>query len=166
MARLRVLPGTEACRILAKAGFVEVRRRGSHIVIQKRTSEMKLYLCRFVSDEALQQLPNKDAYEIVFHFPLTPIGKVGQPDEERHVEHRDVRLTVDGMAFCDRGIPLDVQDKLRVLYFHAVETLKRGEDTLEIDRQYAHDHYADPNKIVYPPLAPFEIALIQKMGFR
>lgn len=35
MARLRVMSGREACGILAAHGFVEVRRRGSHIVMQK-----------------------------------------------------------------------------------------------------------------------------------
>ncbi|MGC1951197.1 MAG: type II toxin-antitoxin system HicA family toxin [Gammaproteobacteria bacterium] len=35
MARLRVVSGTEVCRILATHGFVEVRRRGSHVVMQK-----------------------------------------------------------------------------------------------------------------------------------
>ncbi|MDE0163795.1 MAG: type II toxin-antitoxin system HicA family toxin [Bryobacterales bacterium] len=35
MARLRVLSGREVCRILASHGFAEVRRRGSHIVMQK-----------------------------------------------------------------------------------------------------------------------------------
>ena len=35
MGRLRVLSGREACEILARHGFVEVRRRGSHIVMQK-----------------------------------------------------------------------------------------------------------------------------------
>ncbi|MCY3770302.1 MAG: type II toxin-antitoxin system HicA family toxin [Gammaproteobacteria bacterium] len=35
MARLRVLSGREVCRILVAHGFVEVRRRGSHIVMQK-----------------------------------------------------------------------------------------------------------------------------------
>ncbi|MDE2841906.1 MAG: type II toxin-antitoxin system HicA family toxin [Chloroflexota bacterium] len=35
MARLRVLSGREVCEILAKQGFVEVRRRGSHIVMQR-----------------------------------------------------------------------------------------------------------------------------------
>ncbi|MEX0803259.1 MAG: type II toxin-antitoxin system HicA family toxin [Candidatus Binatia bacterium] len=39
MARLRVLSGREACRILEKHGFAEVRRRGSHVVMQRRTSE-------------------------------------------------------------------------------------------------------------------------------
>lgn len=39
MARLRVLSGAEVCRILADHGFVEVRRRGSHIVMQKAEDE-------------------------------------------------------------------------------------------------------------------------------
>ncbi|MDE0342659.1 MAG: type II toxin-antitoxin system HicA family toxin [Deltaproteobacteria bacterium] len=39
MARLRVLSGREACRILAAHGFVEVRRRGSHIAMQKVASD-------------------------------------------------------------------------------------------------------------------------------
>lgn len=36
MGRLRVLSGREACRILEAQGFAEVRRRGSHIVMQRR----------------------------------------------------------------------------------------------------------------------------------
>ncbi|MYK31502.1 MAG: type II toxin-antitoxin system HicA family toxin [Boseongicola sp. SB0670_bin_30] len=39
MARLRVLSGREACRILAIHGFVEVRRRGSHIVMQRADAD-------------------------------------------------------------------------------------------------------------------------------
>lgn len=39
MGRLRVISGAEACRILAGHGFVEVRRRGSHIVMQKADSD-------------------------------------------------------------------------------------------------------------------------------
>jgi predicted RNA binding protein YcfA (HicA-like mRNA interferase family) len=37
MGKLRVLSGREVCRILSKRGFVEVRRRGSHVVMQLRT---------------------------------------------------------------------------------------------------------------------------------
>ena len=37
MGRLRVLSGREVCRILEQHGFVEVRRRGSHVVMQRRT---------------------------------------------------------------------------------------------------------------------------------
>lgn len=36
MGRLRVLSGREVCQILQQHGFVEVRRRGSHIVMQRR----------------------------------------------------------------------------------------------------------------------------------
>lgn len=36
MARLRVLSGTEVCRILATYRFVEVRRRGSHVVVMQK----------------------------------------------------------------------------------------------------------------------------------
>ena len=39
MARLRVLSGQEVCRILAAHGFVETRRRGSHVVMQKVDAE-------------------------------------------------------------------------------------------------------------------------------
>lgn len=39
MGRLRVLSGREVCRILAANEFAEVRRRGSHIVMQKRFPE-------------------------------------------------------------------------------------------------------------------------------
>ena len=35
MAKLRVLSGQEVCQILSRHGFAEVRRRGSHIVMQK-----------------------------------------------------------------------------------------------------------------------------------
>jgi len=37
LAKLRRLSGAEACGILQKYGFTEVRRRGSHVVMQKRT---------------------------------------------------------------------------------------------------------------------------------
>lgn len=37
MAKLRVLSGKQACRVLAEHGFEEVRRRGSHVVMQKKT---------------------------------------------------------------------------------------------------------------------------------
>ena len=35
MARLRVLSGREVCEILAKHEFTEVRRKDSHIIMQK-----------------------------------------------------------------------------------------------------------------------------------
>jgi len=39
LARLRVLSGRDVCKILEGAGFVAVRQRGSHIVMQRRSSE-------------------------------------------------------------------------------------------------------------------------------
>ena len=35
MVKLKVLSGKEVCRILTNQGFVEVRRKGSHVVMQK-----------------------------------------------------------------------------------------------------------------------------------
>jgi predicted RNA binding protein YcfA (HicA-like mRNA interferase family) len=34
--RLGVWSGQDVCRILERQGFIEIRRRGSHIVMQKR----------------------------------------------------------------------------------------------------------------------------------
>lgn len=39
MPRLRRYSGREICKILAKYGFVKVRQRGSHIIMQKQTEE-------------------------------------------------------------------------------------------------------------------------------
>jgi predicted RNA binding protein YcfA (HicA-like mRNA interferase family) len=38
LGKLRVLSGKEVCQILEKHGFVEVRKRGSHIAMQRKTS--------------------------------------------------------------------------------------------------------------------------------
>ena len=42
MPRLRVLSGAEVCRILAGHGFVEARRRGSHLVMQRRLPDTSI----------------------------------------------------------------------------------------------------------------------------
>ncbi|NLF09420.1 MAG: type II toxin-antitoxin system HicA family toxin [Pirellulaceae bacterium] len=39
MARLAVLSGREVCGILRRHGYAEVRRRGSHVVMQKRLAD-------------------------------------------------------------------------------------------------------------------------------
>jgi predicted RNA binding protein YcfA (HicA-like mRNA interferase family) len=36
MSKLKVLSGRDVCAILAEYGFVQVRQRGSHIVMQRR----------------------------------------------------------------------------------------------------------------------------------
>jgi predicted RNA binding protein YcfA (HicA-like mRNA interferase family) len=38
MGKLRVLSGRDVCRILERHDFHEVRRRGSHVVMQRRTN--------------------------------------------------------------------------------------------------------------------------------
>lgn len=38
MGRLRVLSGRDVCKIPASAGLAEVRQRGSHVVMQRRTT--------------------------------------------------------------------------------------------------------------------------------
>ena len=39
MGKLRILSGLEICAILARHGFVEVRQRGSHVIMQKQLEE-------------------------------------------------------------------------------------------------------------------------------
>jgi predicted RNA binding protein YcfA (HicA-like mRNA interferase family) len=36
LGKLRVFSGNQVCSILARHGFLEVRQRGSHVVMQKR----------------------------------------------------------------------------------------------------------------------------------
>ena len=42
MGKLRVLSAREVCSILEQHGFVEVRQRGSHIIMQQRTEEITI----------------------------------------------------------------------------------------------------------------------------
>jgi len=39
LAKLRVLSGEDVCRILADHGYTEVRRRGSHVIMQLRSDQ-------------------------------------------------------------------------------------------------------------------------------
>jgi predicted RNA binding protein YcfA (HicA-like mRNA interferase family) len=39
LGKLRVLSGKEVCTILGRHGFQEVRRRGSHVVMQRRSAQ-------------------------------------------------------------------------------------------------------------------------------
>jgi predicted RNA binding protein YcfA (HicA-like mRNA interferase family) len=39
LGKLRVFSGAEVCTLLNAHGFHEVRRRGSHVVMQKRTED-------------------------------------------------------------------------------------------------------------------------------
>lgn len=37
MGKLKILSGSEVCAVLERHGFVEVRQKGSHIIMQLRT---------------------------------------------------------------------------------------------------------------------------------
>lgn len=127
---------------------------------------MRVYICRFVPfDEQLWGLPNRDACYVVFRFELIPAEFFGQPDESQHTEQQSIGITVTGASFFEGGIPRDDEDKMRVLYWHAVKTLERDEDSLRIDSVYAAEHRVDPSRIVFPPSGPFEIVRPVKMGF-
>jgi predicted RNA binding protein YcfA (HicA-like mRNA interferase family) len=39
LGKLRVLSGKEICSLLRASGFVEVRQRGSHVVMQKKLAD-------------------------------------------------------------------------------------------------------------------------------
>ena len=39
MGKLRVLSGRDVCKILEGQGFSEVRQRGSHVVMQRRSGD-------------------------------------------------------------------------------------------------------------------------------
>jgi predicted RNA binding protein YcfA (HicA-like mRNA interferase family) len=39
LGRLRVLSAQEVCKILEQYGFVKVRQRGSHVIMQKRNED-------------------------------------------------------------------------------------------------------------------------------
>ncbi len=40
MSKLKILSGEDVCRILEKFSFKEIRKRGSHIVMQKKIRNM------------------------------------------------------------------------------------------------------------------------------
>ena len=70
MGKLRVLSGREVCRILQQHGFVEVRRRGSHIVMQRRT------------DAGSVTVPIPDHSELAIGTLLSIIRQSGIPRAE------------------------------------------------------------------------------------
>ena len=42
MPRLRVLSGSEVCKILTKHGFIQVRQTGSHIIMRRQLAERSI----------------------------------------------------------------------------------------------------------------------------
>lgn len=122
------------------------------------------YQCEYVPcDEKLRPLANQDAYDARFDFKVTPVQYLGQPDEQRHVKDRTVRITITGPAISAARIP---RENLRaVLYWHALETLKQGKTELTINSEYVSAHGIDADRVEYPPTGPFQIMLTPQMGF-
>jgi predicted RNA binding protein YcfA (HicA-like mRNA interferase family) len=42
LGKLRVLSAKQVCQILAEQGFIQVRQRGSHIIMQKKIDDSTL----------------------------------------------------------------------------------------------------------------------------
>ncbi len=70
MVKLRVLSGRDVCRILERHGFVQIRRRGSHVVVQLRARG------------ATVTVPVPDHSELKTGTLLSVIRQSGVPREE------------------------------------------------------------------------------------
>ena len=70
MGKLSILSGKEVCNILERHGFSEVRRRGSHIVMQKKLSNTTI------------TVPVPDHKEIRIGTLLSIIRQSGLPRRE------------------------------------------------------------------------------------
>lgn len=70
MGKLRILSGREVCAILGRHGFQQVRRRGSHVVMQRAT------------DEGTTTVPVPDHDELRLGTLRSIIRQSGVPREE------------------------------------------------------------------------------------
>jgi len=70
VAKLRVLSGQQVCGILAAHGFAEVRRRGSHIIMQR------------VEDDGTTTVPVPDHDELKVGTLRSIIRQSGLPRSE------------------------------------------------------------------------------------
>jgi predicted RNA binding protein YcfA (HicA-like mRNA interferase family) len=79
LGKLRILSGKEVCQILERHGFSTVRRRGSHVVMQKKT------------DASTITVPVPDHDEIKTGTPNPSFGN-------RNFPQRNSELDVPGAA--------------------------------------------------------------------
>ncbi len=70
MGKLRVLSGSEVCAILERHGFRQVRRRGSHVVMQQ------------VTDQGTTTVPVPDHQELLVGTLRSIIRQSGVPRSE------------------------------------------------------------------------------------
>ncbi|MBI4871359.1 MAG: type II toxin-antitoxin system HicA family toxin [Candidatus Riflebacteria bacterium] len=84
MGRLLALSGKAVCRILESHGFVEVRRRGSHVVMQRRLAGGTI------------TVPVPDHDELKTGTLLSIVRQSGVPRSTSRFEHKGgARLTVE-----------------------------------------------------------------------
>lgn len=127
---------------------------------------MRPYICCFnPSDVVLRRVEQKDAYEVTFDFEMVPAQFQGQPDEAKYIERESVTLTITGPAWESGGFPSNRASLTAILYWHAIEALKRSENAVLINADNAQTFAVDPDRIEFPPKAPFEILRPVKMGF-
>ena len=74
MGKLRVMSGKEVCAILMQHGFAEVRRRGSHIVMQR------------VGDDGTTTVPVPDHKEVRAGTLRSIVRQSGVPRSEFETE--------------------------------------------------------------------------------
>ncbi len=132
---------------------------------------MGAYLCTRVASTELQPVSDeRKYYEVGFTFHVVPHEYRGRADEAQHSEQRRVRLMVADDALGTRLLR-DGSDKPgktkrdKVLYWYARCALERGDKQLDVTRDYVFDNKLDTSKVEYPPNTPFNIDLVQKMGF-
>jgi len=74
LPKLKVLSGRRVCKILQRHGFQEIRKRGSHIVMQKRLKEGTI------------TVPVPDHKEIKRGTMMSIIRQSGIPKEEFEID--------------------------------------------------------------------------------
>ena len=72
LPKLRVLSGREVCRILASHGFVEVRRRGSHVVIM--TLNYSIYEAKARFFEIIRQV--REGKTVTVSYRGEPVAEI------------------------------------------------------------------------------------------
>ena len=70
MGKLRILSGKQVCQILKEHGFTEVRRRGSHVAMQKKSEDRTI------------TIPVPDHKEVRLGTLLSIIRQSGLPRSE------------------------------------------------------------------------------------
>lgn len=121
MGRLPVLSGSEVCRILERNGFVAVRQRGSHRVMQKQLPTTTITVpvpctIRLRAEHCLASSGNRDS-----HAPRLKANRLARDAVQYRELNSILRRLFGAIDHCDLDRPF------RANHFQS-ELLKRGED--------------------------------------